>query len=303
MKHHRSVSVPKNVNVPKSVDPDIDNESGRHAKAQSNPEPDPIANTIAQKAICARSWSRYKYPSAHEEKGWLSQLVNERRMQTTEGKVDTSKTLDASLVDTESSDTELGEHDTNNISRNDAHVDDVHIKPIYDEEPMAEGNEAKVKKDIDDFEIINIELEHSVAKLLTENEHLNKENDHLKKTYKDLYDPIKKTRVQTKDHNDSLIEQLNKKSIENANLKAQIQEKVFANATLKNKLRKIKGTSVDTKFAKPSILGKPILHPLRNQSVVRQPNAFKSERPKSLKPRFTFQVDVKNDLSKPVTPH
>ncbi|GJR55628.1 hypothetical protein Tco_1406149 [Tanacetum coccineum] len=99
-------------------------------------------------------------------------------------------------------------------------------------------NEAKVKKDIDDFETINIELEHGVAKLLTENEHLLKENEHLKKTYKHLYDSIKKTRVQIKDHNDSLIAPLNKKSIENIDLKAQIQEKVFANASLKNKLKK-----------------------------------------------------------------
>ncbi|GJZ55496.1 retrovirus-related pol polyprotein from transposon TNT 1-94 [Tanacetum coccineum] len=44
-------------------------------------------------------------------------------------------------------------------------------------------------------------------------------------------------------------------NIENADLKAQIQEKVFANAALKNELRKLKGNSVDTKFAKPSILG------------------------------------------------
>nr|GEZ13725.1 hypothetical protein [Tanacetum cinerariifolium] len=76
------------------------------------------------------------------------------------------------------------------------------------------------------------------------------------------------TRVQTKDHNDSLIAQINSKTIENADLKAQIQEKVFANVD-----------NVDTKFAKPSILGKPALKPPRNQSVVRQPNAFKSKRP------------------------
>ncbi|GJZ71893.1 hypothetical protein Tco_0635744 [Tanacetum coccineum] len=62
----------------------------------------------------------------------------------------------------------------------------------------------------------------------------------------------------------------NQKSVENADLKAQIQEKVFANAALKNELRKLKGNSVDTKFAKPSILGKPVLQPHRNQSVVRQ---------------------------------
>ncbi|GJR20723.1 hypothetical protein Tco_0969250 [Tanacetum coccineum] len=40
-----------------------------------------------------------------------------------------------------------------------------------------------------------------------------------------------------------------------------------------------------------------------NQFVVRQPTAFKSERPKISKERFASQVDVSNDLSKPVTTH
>ncbi|GJW33888.1 hypothetical protein Tco_0053920 [Tanacetum coccineum] len=93
------------------------------------------------------------------------------------------------------------------------------------------------------------------------------------------------------------------KTVENADLKAQIQEKVFANAALKNELRKIKGNSVDTKFAKASILGKPPLQPSRNHLVVRQPNAFTSERPRISRPRFASQVDEKNDLSKTVTPH
>ncbi|GJU11106.1 retrovirus-related pol polyprotein from transposon TNT 1-94 [Tanacetum coccineum] len=73
--------------------------------------------------------------------------------------------------------------------------------------------------------------------------------------------------------------------------------------TLKNELRKIKGTSVDTKLAKSSILGKPVLQPHRNQSVVRQPTAFNFERPRFSKPRFASQVDVKYDLPKSVTPH
>ncbi|GJV49862.1 hypothetical protein Tco_1440074 [Tanacetum coccineum] len=47
-----------------------------------------------------------------------------------------------------------------------------------------------------------------------ENEQLHKENEHLKQTYKDLFDSIKRTRVQTKNQNDSLMEQLNKKSNE-----------------------------------------------------------------------------------------
>nr|GEX76738.1 hypothetical protein [Tanacetum cinerariifolium] len=116
------------------------------------------------------------------------------------------------------------------------------------------SNKSMIKKEIEVLETINIELEQSVDKLLAENEKLYKENEHLKQTYKDLYDSIKKTRVQTKDLNDSLIAQVNSKTVKNADLKAQIQEKVFANVTLKNELKKLKGNSVDIKFAKPSIL-------------------------------------------------
>ncbi|GJT53396.1 hypothetical protein Tco_0988450 [Tanacetum coccineum] len=165
------------------------------------------------------------------------------------------------------------------------------------------SNEAKVKNDIDVTETINIELEHSVAKLLAENEQLHKEKEHLKQTYKDLFDSIKRTRVQTKDQNDSLMAQLNNKSNENVDVLAQIQKKGFAIAALKNELRKLTGNSVNTKFAKPSILGKPVLQPHRNQFVVRQPTAFKFERPKISKERFASQVDVSNDLLKPVTTH
>ncbi|GKB72681.1 hypothetical protein Tco_0934093 [Tanacetum coccineum] len=48
-----------------------------------------------------------------------------------------------------------------------------------------------VKKGIDEIETINIELEHRVTKLIAENEHL-------KQTYKQLYDSIKPSRVQAK---------------------------------------------------------------------------------------------------------
>nr|GEV52353.1 hypothetical protein [Tanacetum cinerariifolium] len=75
------------------------------------------------------------------------------------------------------------------------------------------SNEAILKTEINVLETINIELESSVAKLLAENEKLNKENEHLKQTYKELYDSIKKTRIQTKDHNDSLIAQVNRKPV------------------------------------------------------------------------------------------
>ncbi|GJX78889.1 hypothetical protein Tco_0327038 [Tanacetum coccineum] len=119
--------------------------------------------------------------------------------------------------------------------------------------------------------------------------------------------------------------QLQAKTTLICNLKNQIKSgmnklgKGFANVVIKNELRKLKGNSVDTKFTKPSILGKPVLQPPRNQSVVRQPNAFTSERPrisrnsrdwsvlgsgKNQCPNwFASQVDEKNDLSKIVTPH
>ncbi|GJS80868.1 hypothetical protein Tco_0747409 [Tanacetum coccineum] len=61
-----------------------------------------------------------------------------------------------------------------------------------------------VKKDIDEFETINIELEHRVAKLIAKNEHL-------KQTYKQLYDSIKPSRVRSKEHVESLVNQLNQK--------------------------------------------------------------------------------------------
>ncbi|GKF07685.1 hypothetical protein Tco_0041909, partial [Tanacetum coccineum] len=66
--------------------------------------------------------------------------------------------------------------------------------------------EEKVKQDMDEIETINIELEHK--------------------------------------HGDSLIAQLNSKSMENADLKGQIQEKVFVITTLQNELRRLKGKNV-----------------------------------------------------------
>nr|GEY06912.1 hypothetical protein [Tanacetum cinerariifolium] len=144
--------------------------------------------------------------------------VNETQMHTIEEKVDTSKALDASLVDTENSETESKKKDTSSKSRNDAHADDAYIRPIYDEEPMTEEN---------GFAIIALRIE----------------------------------------------------------------------------LRKLTGNNVNTKFTKSSIFGKPILQPHRNQLVVRQPTAFKSERPRILKPWFVSQVDVNNEFSNAVTTH
>ncbi|GKD86687.1 hypothetical protein Tco_1357841 [Tanacetum coccineum] len=97
---------------------------------------------------------------------------------------------------------------------------------------------------MDEIETINIELEHSVAKLLFENELLHKDIKHLKKIYKDQFDSIKETFALSKEHCHSLITQLNSKSMENAELKGQIQENVFVTLALQNELRRLKGKTV-----------------------------------------------------------
>ncbi|GJR40905.1 hypothetical protein Tco_1216589 [Tanacetum coccineum] len=86
-------------------------------------------------------------------------------------------------------------------------------------------------------------------------------------------------------------------------LKAQLQDKNIAISELKKLIKKMKGKSVDTNFEKQSILGKPPLQPIRNQPVVRQPTAYKSERSQLPRHRFASQVGVSHDLTKPVTPH
>ncbi|GKA36547.1 retrovirus-related pol polyprotein from transposon TNT 1-94 [Tanacetum coccineum] len=90
----------------------------------------------------------------------------------------------------------------------------------------------------------NVELENSVAKLLSENEHLCNEINHVKQVFKEQFDSIKKTRVRTKEQSNSLIDKLNLKSVENEDLKAQIQDKVFMITSLKNDLQKVKGKEI-----------------------------------------------------------
>ncbi|GKD31401.1 hypothetical protein Tco_1242179 [Tanacetum coccineum] len=113
--------------------------------------------------------------------------VNERQMQTKEENVDTSKALNARQHHAE-------QPEFNNEGEVDQNAKQSVKFGQHGQFLKEKSNEAKDKKDIDDFETINVELEHSMAKLLAENEHLHKENEHLKQTYNDLYDSIKKTR-------------------------------------------------------------------------------------------------------------
>ncbi|GKB36676.1 hypothetical protein Tco_0881618 [Tanacetum coccineum] len=98
-------------------------------------------------------------------------------------------------------------------------------------------NEDKIKKDLEEIETINIELDHRVSKLIAENEHL-------KQTYKQLYDSIKPARIRSKEQCDDLINQVNLKSVEISELNANLQEKVLVITALKDDLRKLKGKAL-----------------------------------------------------------
>ncbi|GJZ95816.1 hypothetical protein Tco_0668150 [Tanacetum coccineum] len=91
---------------------------------------------------------------------------------------------------------------------------DMVIKKLKEKIKSLSGNmnENKVKKDIEEIETINIELDHRVSNLIAENEDL-------KQIYKPLYDSIKPTRIRSKE---------------------QIEQGLTVTA-LKNELRKLKG--------------------------------------------------------------
>nr|GEX26508.1 retrovirus-related Pol polyprotein from transposon TNT 1-94 [Tanacetum cinerariifolium] len=97
--------------------------------------------------------------------------------------------------------------------------------------------EEKIKRELEEIETINIELNHRVTKLVAENEHL-------KQTYKQLYDSIKSSHVRSKEQCDDLIKQVNIKSAKNSDLNASLQEKVLVITALKETLSKLKGKAI-----------------------------------------------------------
>nr|GFB22288.1 integrase, catalytic region, zinc finger, CCHC-type, peptidase aspartic, catalytic [Tanacetum cinerariifolium] len=96
-----------------------------------------------------------------------------------------------------------------------------------------------VKRDVEESETLNIELDHKVTKLATK-------NNHLKQTYKQLYDSIKSSRVRLKEQCDDLINKVNLKSAEVSDLNSRLQKKVLVITALKEKLDKLKGKAVIT---------------------------------------------------------
>nr|GEU72677.1 hypothetical protein [Tanacetum cinerariifolium] len=116
---------------------------------------------------------------------------------------------------------------------------DMVIRKLKERIKSLSGNmdKDKVKKDIQEIETINIELDHKVSTLIAEYEHL-------KQTYKQLYDSIKLTRVRSKEQCDELINQVNLNFVEIYYLNANIQEQGLIIATLRDELRKLKGKAI-----------------------------------------------------------
>nr|GEU84346.1 retrovirus-related Pol polyprotein from transposon TNT 1-94 [Tanacetum cinerariifolium] len=90
----------------------------------------------------------------------------------------------------------------------------------------------------------NVELEFQILNYA-------KENAHLKATYKNLFDSISVSCTQTKTIIASLQHKLQNTIYKNAKLRAQLFKKVYVQKDNR------RGTSMNTKFAKQSILGKP----------------------------------------------
>ncbi|GJX72118.1 hypothetical protein Tco_0309289 [Tanacetum coccineum] len=229
-------------------------------------------------------------------------------------------------------------------------LENAHLKQTYKDlfesvqrskVEIKQCDEVKVKDDFDEIETRNIELEYRVASLI-------KENEHLKLTYKNLFDSIKKSRVQTKTSNVTQDEAENLKSqlfefaetkfknilekieffkkkqldifelnMESGRITAKFEayfeklekmkvvlERQLARKVddskaekdqflkeinhLRTQLENLKGKSVQTKFDKHSILGKPPADKLLINSQIS-------------KSWFTPKVDVQKSLSKPVT--
>ncbi|GJT77926.1 retrovirus-related pol polyprotein from transposon TNT 1-94 [Tanacetum coccineum] len=123
--------------------------------------------------------------------------------------------------------------------------------PSFDQ--LVKIDENKVKKDLEEIETINIELDPRVTKLIAENEHL-------KQTYKQRYDSIKPARIQSKEQCVDLINQVNLKFVEISDLNASLQEKVLVITDLRDELRKLKGKAlVDNDVTRhPSDLEMPL---------------------------------------------
>ncbi|GJW76439.1 hypothetical protein Tco_0138121 [Tanacetum coccineum] len=150
-------------------------------------------------------------------------------------------------------------------------TNDMVEKEVYNE---LSNRFLQLEKHCISLEISMQQKEESFQSNKPSNEQLHKENEHLKQTYKELYDSIKKTRVQNKDNSDSLISQINQKSIENVDLKSQIQEKVQSTKT-RNNNKPVVPKSHTQKPGRQIAIGQRF-SPKKSSAVHEKPNTSRS---------------------------
>ncbi|GJR52622.1 hypothetical protein Tco_1403143 [Tanacetum coccineum] len=192
-----------------------------------------------------------------------------------------------SVVDTSNIQTELDQSKCDKISYDKAYNDmQQKIKWLQAQLGDQKGKSKDTSCVSDTLDPLSQKLENENVELDFPVLNYAKENEHLKTTYKILFDSINMTRAQTKTITDSLQQKLHDTIYENAKLRAQLFDKVSEQKDT------TKGTSTNTKFANQSTKRKPSLKSLRNNFVVKQPNAFQSERPNT-------KFDKTNALSNP----
>ncbi|GJZ89623.1 hypothetical protein Tco_0661405 [Tanacetum coccineum] len=86
-------------------------------------------------------------------------------------------------------------------------------------------------------------------------------------------------------------------------LKAQLQDKGIAISELKKLIEKMKGKSVETKFEKSSVIRQPNAFKSQRQSILGKPTIFSDSLAKKdfSKSKTVTKQNVSNDFSKPVT--
>ncbi|GJS10216.1 retrovirus-related pol polyprotein from transposon TNT 1-94 [Tanacetum coccineum] len=161
-------------------------------------------------------------------------------------------------------------------------------------------NKDKIKQDLEEIETINIKLDHRVTKLIAENEHL-------KQTYKQLYDSIKPIRFRSKEQCDDLINQVNLKSMEFFYLNASLQEKVLVITAIKDDLRNDvskhpsdpKMLKIDVEYLNPILLNNRIT--TTTEVPLRKPTPLDNETSKPVVTLVYSQKPRKSKTNVPVS--
>nr|GEV48257.1 hypothetical protein [Tanacetum cinerariifolium] len=161
------------------------------------------------------------------------------------------------------------------VNQVDARVQNFEIQFLKEEAKFVRDFKSLAKEadeSLAKHKALEYEIEHLLKAVKLEDENvalefqvLNyaKENEHLKTTYKNLFDSVKVTRAQTKLITDSLQEKLHDTIYENDTLRAQLFDKVFEQKDT------TKGTSANTKFANQSTVveSNDLAHPVTSNSV------------------------------------